>query len=82
MGEHTATDTADARNRSIRTLVQGLALDVAIAGAAAGLAVVETWQGNDVLSAAAWTAAGTAVGKSVLTAGLSYVARLKLPPKV
>jgi len=43
--------------------------------------VVEGWQGNDILSAAAWTAAGTAVAKSVLTAGLSYVARLKLPPK-
>lgn len=81
MGKHESTDTADARNRSLRTLWQGLALDVAIAGAAAGYAVVNTWEGNDVLSAAAWTAAGTAIAKSVLTAGLSYVARLKVPPR-
>ena len=84
MADHvaTSTDTADARNRYFRTLVQGLALDVAIAGAAAGYAVVQHWQGDDVLSGAAWLAAGTAVVKSVLTAGLSYVARLRVPPKV
>ncbi|MBK0296506.1 hypothetical protein IAE22_31260, partial [Bacillus sp. S34] len=44
-------------------------------------AVVNTWQGNDVLSAAAWTAASSAVAKSILTAGLSYIARLKVPPQ-
>ncbi|NQW90288.1 hypothetical protein HQQ88_08270 [Curtobacterium sp. VKM Ac-2861] len=55
-------------------------MDVAIAGAAAGYAVVQHWSGDDVLSTAAWVAAGTAVVKSVLTAGLSYVARLRVPP--
>ncbi|TCU48352.1 hypothetical protein EDF33_102243 [Curtobacterium sp. PhB146] len=80
MSKHAATDTADARQRSLRTLAQGLAVDVAIAGAAAGYAVVQHWSGDDVLSTAAWIAAGTAVVKSVLTAGLSYVARLRMPP--
>lgn len=81
MSRHAAPVRADARERSLRTLVQGLALDVAIAGAAAGYAVVQHWSGEDVLSTAAWIAAGTAVVKSVLTAGLSYVARLTSPPR-
>lgn len=56
-------------------------MDVVIAGAGAGLAVVETWNGNEILSGIGWTAVGVAIAKSALTAGLSYIARLKVPPR-
>lgn len=46
----------------------------------AGYAVVQHRSGDNVLSSTAWIAAGTAVVKSVSTAGLSYVARLRIPP--
>lgn len=70
----------DAKQRSLRTLAQGLAIDGLVAAGAATVAIVTTWQGDDVLSATSWVVLGTAVAKSVLTAVASYVSRLKLPP--
>lgn len=70
----------DAKQRSVRTLVQGLAVDALVAAGAATVAVVATWENQDVASAAAWLVLGTSVAKSVLTAVASYVARLKVPP--
>lgn len=70
----------DAKQRSVRTLVQGLVVDCLVAAGAATLAIVSAWQGEDVLSAASWLVLGTSVAKSVLTAVASYVARLKVPP--
>ena len=68
---------ADAAKRSKRTFVQGLAIDVAIAIAAALL----VWLPDaDLSSRTAWIILGTAVAKSTLTAAASYVMRLKVPP--
>jgi hypothetical protein len=72
---------ADAKNRSVRTLAQGLAIDLLVAVGATIVAVVATWDGDDILALSSWVVLGAAVGKSVLTAGASYLARLKLPPK-
>lgn len=80
MSKHLATDTADAKQRSLRTLAQGLAIDVAVAVGTAATATLATLEGNDVLAEAAWVALGASVLKSVLTAGASYLARLKMPP--
>lgn len=76
----TSTAHADAKQRSIRTLVQGLAIDCAVAAGAGATAALATIDGNELLTTAAWIALGTSVLKSVLTAGASYLARLKLPP--
>lgn len=78
MSDHVARD--DAKERSLRTLAQGLAIDVAVAAGTAATATLATIEGNDLLAGAAWIALGTSVLKSVLTAGASYLARLKLPP--
>lgn len=67
----------DAADRSVRTLLTGVGLDVAIAIAAALLA----WLPDaDVSSTAAWIVLGTAVTKTVLQAVASYVLRLKVAP--
>lgn len=71
---------ADARQRSIRTLLQGLTIDVAVAIGSALLAVLGSIEGDAILTAAAWTIVATAVLKSVLTAVASFLARLALPP--
>lgn len=68
---------ADAANRGFRTLVQGVAIDVAIAVAVALLA----WLPDaDLSSRTAWVIFGTTLAKSVLTALASYVMRLKVTP--
>lgn len=72
---------ADARQRSIRTLLQGLAVDVLVAIGGALLAVLGTIEGDAMLTAAAWVAIATAVLKSVLTAVASFLARLAIPPQ-
>lgn len=73
----TPTARADAANRGWRTLVQGVAIDVAIAVAA----VLLLWLPDaDLSSREAWLVLGTSVAKSVLTAIASYVMRLKVAP--
>lgn len=65
----------DARNRGVRTLLQGAAWDVAIAIATALL----LWLPDaDLSSRDAWIVLATAVAKTVLTAIASYVMRAKL----
>lgn len=81
MNETTPAVKADAKNRSIRTLAQGLAVDVLVAVGASAVAILASLEGNDVLSAGAWVALGASVLKSGLTAVASYLARLKLPPQ-
>jgi hypothetical protein len=71
----------DAKNRGIRTLLQGLSIDVLVAIGAGTLAVVATWDGDDVLAVGAWVALAASVIKSVVTAAASFLARLKFPPK-
>lgn len=68
---------AAARERSLRTFLQGLGVDLLIAVAVVVLAQVP---GADLSSGAAWIALSLAVGKSVLMAAASYVMRLKLKP--
>lgn len=85
MSENTPTPATrsartDAAQRSIRTLVQGLAIDALVAAGAAATAVLSTMEGDDLLAGASWIVLGTSVLKSVLTAVASYVARLKVPP--
>ena len=68
---------AAARERGLRTVAQGLGIDVAVAVAVLLLA----WLPDaDLSSREGWIIFGTAVAKSVLTAVASYVVRLKVDP--
>lgn len=68
---------ADATQRSKRTLIQGLAIDIVIAVAA----VLLVWVPDaDLSSSEAWLVLGTSLAKTVLTAAASYVMRLKVAP--
>lgn len=66
----------DARNRALRTFLQGLLLDVAAATVVVLLATFSTieWTG------AYWLAVAGLVGKTVLMATVSYLARRLVPP--
>jgi len=65
----------DARNRASRALYQGLAIDVAVAVAAALL----VWLPDaDITTSEAWLVLGVALVKTVLQAAASYVMRAKL----
>lgn len=69
---------AAAAERGTRTLLQGVAIDLAVAVAVVLLA----WLPDaDVSSREGWIILGTALVKSVLTALASYVMRLKVTPK-
>ena len=73
----TPTTQAAAAERGRRTLLQGIAIDVATAVAAALL----LWLPDaDLSSRDAWIVLGTAVAKTVLTAVASYLMRLKVAP--
>lgn len=67
--------TADARNRALRTFLQGLLLDVVVAVAVVVYTVVTT-SGDSI----AWGVLGAAVVKTLLTTVASYVMRAKLDP--
>lgn len=68
----TATKVADARNRAWRTLVQGLAFDVA---AAVVLVVFTAVSKANDWSQLEWSLIGFAVSKSAIVAALSYLMR-------
>lgn len=68
---------ADARNRALRTFVQGFGIDVA-AGAVTALAIGIA--GGIEWTRLYWVALGLAVGKSIVQAGVSYLARKLVPP--
>lgn len=70
---------ADAKSRSIRTLLIGLSTDL-VAAALAALA-----QASDLdpgVGRTAWIGVGVLVGKSVAQAAISFVARIRLAPNV
>lgn len=73
----TPSPAADASVRGLRTLAQGLAVDVL---AAIAIAATAALAGGIEWTRAYWLALGLAVGKSVLTALVSYIARLVVPP--
>lgn len=81
----TATDVsgrelvvADARNRSWRTFLQGLIFDL-LAGLTAAIAVLA---GMDPFVKETWVAFGILVLKSFVSAGISYLMRLRATPTI
>lgn len=79
MGTHAAPSIIpDAVERAFRTLWAGFIVDgLSVAGA--GLIVLLA--AGDLSSPLFWSAAGLLVGKSLLTAFASFLARLKSTPK-
>lgn len=73
-----ANKVDDARERSWRTFLQGFGIDVATAVALVlALAFVDiSW------TRSYWIALGLTVAKSVLQAGVAYVMRILVRPKV
>lgn len=73
--DHAARVETDARDRAIRTLLQGLLVDLLLA-----IAVTVT----DVVSANGldWRLLGLALGKTIVMTATSYVARKVAPPAV
>jgi len=69
---------ADARNRSARTLIQGLIFDLF----AALLAAIAMLNGLDPFQKETWILFGTLVLKSFVSAGISYFMRLRVAPTV
>lgn len=67
---------ADARNRSFRTFVQGIGIDLLFAFVGL-LAMVSSM---DVTDKTAWTAFGVLVLKTFVQTVVSYVSRLKIAP--
>lgn len=68
---------AAARERAFRTLIQGAAIDAAVAVAAWVLANLDS---VDLTTRAATIAVLVSITKTVLTSVASYVMRLKLAP--
>lgn len=61
---------ADARNRALRSFLQGLGIDLAVAVATVAITYTtsaEAWQG--------WLVMGASLARSVVQAGASYVMR-------
>lgn len=67
----------DAANRASRTLFQGLAVDVL---AAVAVALTVAIAGGIEWTSAYWAALGLAAAKSAVTAIVSYVSRIVVPP--
>jgi len=81
MGNHVDTQTlihADALNRAVRTLWQGIGVDAATAIGAGTLILVADLGVDSELF---WTGLGVLVLKSVVVSGASYLTRLKVEPK-
>ena len=69
---------ADAKNRSVRTLVQGLIFDLV----AAFIAVIATLSGADPFQKQTWIAFGVLLFKSLISAAISYFMRLRITPTI
>jgi Na+/melibiose symporter-like transporter len=67
----------DAQTRAFRTLIQGLAVDLAAAIATAAAVAIA---GGIEWTQAYWVALALAVAKSAVTAIVSYFARKLIPP--
>ena len=79
MGDHElASVRSDALERAWRTLWQGFILDGLVAVGGGAMAMV---QDGDLTSPVFWSTLGLFVAKSFLVAFVSYLARLKMPPK-
>ncbi|WP_418344919.1 hypothetical protein [Rhodococcus pyridinivorans] len=68
----------DARNRSWRTFVQGLAIDLGFALLSVLALALSDF---DFLSGAAWATLGVLVLKTIIQTAISYIARLKIAPR-
>ena len=73
VADHAVDPTADARDRALRTFLQGLAIDVLIAVA---LVVYNAVSADSV----EWALIPLAIAKSALVAAASYVMRKLKPP--
>jgi hypothetical protein len=73
----TPSVTRDASERAFRTLLQGLLVDVL---AAVGVALTAAISGGITWTQVYWVALALAVGKSAVTAIVSYFARKLAPP--
>lgn len=69
---------ADAKNRSARTLIQGLIFDLF----AAFIAVIATLAGADPFQKETWIAFGVLLLKSLISAGISYIMRINVTPTI
>lgn len=67
---------ADARNRSLRTFVQGLGVDLLIAF----VGLLSMVANMDIFDKTAWVTFAVLVVKTLLTTVVSYVSRLKISP--
>lgn len=73
-----SVDQADAWQRALRTLWQGIGTDALVA---IGAGMVLLLDGGDVTSPLFWGAFGVLIIKSVLVALASYLQRLRKAPK-
>lgn len=76
MSTYSPATTADARNRAWRTFLQGLLVDVGAVLAA----VLVVALGDVEWTQTYWIGVASLVGKTVITAVVSYVARKTVPP--
>lgn len=67
----------DAQNRALRTFLSNLGIDLGISVAAVIGTVIFTM---DITSKEAWVALGLLVAKTVISAPVSYILRLKKSP--
>ncbi len=72
-------DKADAKNRALRTAIQGV-ISTVVVGVLLAVAGVIGGDGFDWTNAADWKAVGGAAIGAVLMAGTAYVHRLVSPP--
>jgi hypothetical protein len=69
---------ADAKNRSWRTFVQGMIVDIGFAL----MALVATLSGADPFVKETWILFGVLVVKTIITAAISYIMRLRKTPTI
>ena len=70
------TPAKDAKSRALRTFVQGLAVDVATTVVLVGATSLGDLHWTKVY----WLAEAALLGKTAITAGISYVMRFVKPP--
>lgn len=76
-GDEPVATRADAAERSLRSLAQGFALDIAVAA----ILVLSTAFGAIEWTPIYWKALGLTLAKSVLQAGVAYLMRVYVIPR-